>query len=93
MAQQSSQSTVDIAGLKEMGNRQAKIEEQLSFLKEQISKSDSPFALTINEDDYQKRMRRLQVELEAMGKKIGERFEVRIAHLEKIQDNRGSGLT
>ena len=50
---------VDIAALMEMNKRQTKIEDQLQFLRDQIIKSDSPFAMTINEDDYQKRMRRL----------------------------------
>jgi hypothetical protein len=50
---------VDVAALMEMNKRQTKIEDQLQFLRDQIIKSDSPFAMTINEDDYQKRMRRL----------------------------------
>jgi len=61
-------------------------------INEQFNKQDNPFALTINEDDYMKRMRRLQTELDAMTQKIGDRFESRISNLEKIQDNRVSGL-
>lgn len=52
----SKEDKIDMVALMEMNKRQTKIDEQLQFLKDQIIKSDSPFAMTINEDDYQKRM-------------------------------------
>lgn len=84
--------TVEIRDLKEVSQRQQKIEEQLTFLRDQFDRTDTPFALTIQEGDYEKRMRRLQLELENMATNIGGRFESRISSLESIQDNRINGL-